>query len=95
MDIVKGVTAIDNQAATYAPIVIVGVQAAEAAGATATGEQKKNAVVQSILEGIQAGAKVGETVNVPQVAAISGLVDICVSIFNALGGFQHKSPVHP
>jgi hypothetical protein len=89
MSIVSTINQIDTQAATYAPAAIVGIQAAEAAGLAtgATGQQK----AQAVLDGILAGARVAEGVPVPQVAAIAGLIDLCVSIFNALGVFNHHT----
>jgi hypothetical protein len=80
---------ISNQIVAYAPAVIAGVQAAEQAGLqnpAATGADKANAV----LVGIQAGsAGLAQTAQ-PDVAAISALINLCVSIFNALGVFSHK-----
>ena len=85
MSVTSTVTQIDNQTLQYAPTVLAGIQAAELS--SASGENKK----QAVLAGILAGAKVGETIPVPQVAAISGMIDLFVSIFNALGLFNHKA----
>ena len=78
----------------YIPAVGAGVQAAEMAaraaeaqGITVSGEQKANAV----LQGIQAGAGTLAQ-GTGQVAAISGLINLFVSIFNSLGIFDHKAP---
>jgi len=69
----------------YTPAVIAGVQAAEATNAS--GPDKLGAV----LAGIQAGSGVlaGSTTANGDVKAISGLVNLVVSIFNALGVFKH------
>lgn len=69
---------IDAQVLTYAPAVIAGVQQAEAVGGS--GASKK----QMVLTAIQAGAQIGEGLPSPNVSAISGLIDLVVSIFNAL-----------
>ncbi len=81
------VTEITAQVSTYTPAVLAGVQAAEQSGAA--GSDKKAAV----LAGIQAGAKVGESIPAPIVSGISSLIDLVVSIFNALGLFSHKTSV--
>lgn len=47
--------------------------------------------VAAFAPAIQAGSELGENVPVPQVAAISGLINLVVSIFNALGIFRHKN----
>lgn len=83
--VVATVNQITSQVTSFAPAVITGVQAAEQS--SASGQNKKAAV----LAGIQAGAAAGEAIPIPQVAAISALVDLVVSIFNGLGLFQHKS----
>jgi hypothetical protein len=90
MGVTSTITNIDTQTIRYAPAIILGVQAAEAAGVAtgATGDQKAAAV----LAGILAGARVAEGIPVPQVAAIAGLIDLTVSIFNALGVFNHVAP---
>jgi hypothetical protein len=88
-NIVTAVTAIDHTIATYAPAVIAGVQAAEQS--TASGEDKKQAVIDAII----AGSQVAEGIPIPQVAAIGGLIDLVVSIFNALGLFRHKKATPP
>lgn len=92
MSVVSTINQIDNQVATFAPLAIVAVQASEAAGnaAGASGAQKKAVAATAIFAGIQAGARVGETVPIPQVSAIAGLIDLVVSIFNAFGVFSHK-----
>ena len=78
---------INHATLTYAPAVIAGVQAAEVSGAS--GSNKK----QAVLDGILAGAKLGENMPIPQVAAISGMIDMFVTIFNSLGLFKKSSPV--
>lgn len=87
MSAVSTVTQIETQTLTYAPAAIAGIQAAEAGGQIvgAAGPSKLSAV----LSGIAAGAQVGEAIPVPQVAAISGMINLFVSIFNALGIFKH------
>ena len=89
MSVVNTVTQIDSQIMAYTPAVMAGVTAAEAS--SQSGSNKK----QAVLSAIQAGTKVGETIPVPQVAAISGLIDLVVSIFNALGIFKHSLPTQP
>jgi hypothetical protein len=78
----SGITATINQIDTatlqYAPMAIGGIIAAQTSAAG--GSTKKAAV----LNGILAGAKIGEMVPVPQVAAISTMIDLFVSIFKAL-----------
>ncbi len=83
--IVATVDQITAQVATYTPAVIAAVQVAQAT--SASGEDKLNAVVNAIL----AGSQIGEAVPVPQVAAISALVNLTVSILKSLGVF-HKKP---
>ncbi len=90
MSIVSTVNQIDTETLAYAPTAIAGILAAEQTAAS--GGSKK----QAVIDGILAGAKVGETVPIPQVAAISGMIDLFVSIFNALGLFRHKTlPASP
>lgn len=89
MSVETMVGAISTATLTYVPTVLAGIQAAEQS--SAAGADKK----QAVLDGILAGAKIGETIPVPQVAAISGLIDLFVSIFNALGLFHHKAPAVP
>ena len=83
MSVQSTVTDITTQTMNFAPAVIGGIQAAEAAGAS--GENKK----QAVIDGILAGAKAAENIPVPQVAAIAGMIDLAVSIFNSLGRFKH------
>lgn len=85
MNVTSTVNAIDAQALQYAPAAIAGIHAAELS--SASGANKK----QAVIDGILAGAKIGETVPVPQVAAISAMIDLFVSIFNALGIFKKKA----
>ncbi len=61
------------------PGVIAGIQAAEQTGAA--GATKKDIVVNGVI----AGAKAVEGSNVPTVSAVGAIVDVCVSIFNAMG----------
>lgn len=83
--VVGTVNDITSQIVTYTPAVVAGVQAAEVSGAS--GESKLTAVI----DGIQKGSQVAEGIPVPSVAAIAGLVNLVVSIFNALGVFKHKA----
>lgn len=69
---------ITHQIVVFTPAVAAGVIAAQTV--TAAGADKK----QAVIDGILAGAKVGETIPIPQVAAVAGLVDLVVSIFKAL-----------
>lgn len=79
------IAAITTQTLTYTPAVIAGVQAAETS--LASGPSKQQAVINAILAGSQAA----EGVPNPNVAAIAALVNLTVSIFNALGLFKHKA----
>lgn len=83
--VVTAVNNITSQMVTYAPAVLAGVQVAEQS--TASGSDKKSAV----LGGILAGAKIEEASTNPAVASISALIDLTVSILNSLGVFGHKS----
>jgi hypothetical protein len=65
----------------YAPYALAGAQAVEAAVGAGNGADKK----QLVIAGILAGAHAGETVPVPQVQAIAGVVDIVVGTLNAAG----------
>lgn len=85
MSTVSTVTDINNTAIQFAPAVMGGIQAAELSGAS--GENKK----QAVLDGIIAGARAGESIPIPQVEAISGMIDLFVSIFNSLGLFKKKT----
>lgn len=82
--LVNTVNQIDTQTLQYAPTVMAGIVAAQQS--SADGATKK----QAVIDGILAGAKAGETIPVPQVAAISGMIDLFVSIFKALGIFGKK-----
>jgi len=79
------IAAIDNSVIAYTPAVIAGVQAAEAS--SASGGTKLQAVVNGVLG--TTGAL--ESNPNPNVAAVSALVNLFVSIFNATGLFGHKS----
>lgn len=79
------IAAITNGTLTYTPAVIAGVQAAEAS--SADGATKQEAVVNAILAGSQAV----ESVPNPNVAGIAALVNLTISILNALGLFKHKA----
>jgi hypothetical protein len=83
MSVVSTVNQIDFATVQFAPAVLSGIQAAEQS--SHSGENKK----QAVLDGILAGAKAGENIPIPAVAAISGMIDLFVSIFNALGLFHH------
>jgi hypothetical protein len=85
MTMTDTIAKMDAQIAQYAPLVIVGVQAAEQS--TASGATKK----QAVLDAIVAGSHVAEAIPVPQVAAIGGLIDLVVSIFNSLHIFGHST----
>lgn len=86
MSATSTVNTITSDVASFTPAVLAGVQAAEQS--TASGADKK----QAVLNAIQAGSAEGTKIAIPQVAAISGLIDLVVSIFNALGVFSHKTP---
>jgi len=85
MSIESTVNQINTQTLQYAPAAMAGIMAAEQS--TASGESK----LQAVLDGIQAGAHAGEQIPQPQVAAIAGMINLFVSIFNALGVFKHKT----
>lgn len=89
MSVATTVNGITNQELTYLPAVLAGIQAAEAANAAAPGQQK----AQAVLDGIVAGASVeaGTPGANPNVAAISALISLSVSIFSAMGIFKHKA----
>ena len=78
------ITADVNQ---YGPAVIQGVQAAELVPG-ATGVQKAAAVISAVSGSLATSSNVN-------LAAIAGLVNLTVSIFNALGVFTHKSAAAP
>lgn len=84
------VTTITNETLQYAPAVLAGVQAAETATG-ATGQSKHDAVLNGVLAGIQVGSGALAQASTGQVAAISGLINLFVSIFNSLGIFKHNS----
>ncbi len=90
------VTQITAGTLQYAPAVIAGIQAAEAAAqqTAATGAQKHDAVLNGILQGIQVGSG-ALAQGTGQVAAISGLINLFVSIFNGLNLFHHSIPAPP
>ena len=83
-DLVGTIDAINAATLRYVPVVIAGVHAAEVSGSA--GKAKK----QAVMDGILAGAKAGEQIAQPQVRAIAGMIDLFVSIFNALGVFKKK-----
>jgi hypothetical protein len=87
------VTTVSNQITTqtliYLPAVLAGVQVAEAS--QASGADKAQAVVDAVIAGSGAVAQIPGAP--PQVAAVSGLVNLAVSILNALGVFKHKAVV--
>lgn len=51
-----------------------------------SGPDKKQMVLTDILVGV----KVGEHIPIPEVQAISGLIDVSVQILNHIGWFKHK-----
>jgi hypothetical protein len=87
MSITSVVNQIDTQTLAFAPMAMAGIIAAQQTAAA--GADKK----QAVMDGILAGAKVGETVANPNVAAISGMIDMFVSIFKALNVFGFKPSV--
>jgi len=72
----------------FFPYVLGGVTAVEQVAGAVPGATKKQILLNSILT----ASKVGEQVPVPQVAAISTLIDSVVSELNASGVFTHKAP---
>lgn len=83
------VTAITTQTLAYAPAVLAGVSVAEQSNAP--GATKLQAVVNGVLGTSQAL----ESAPNPDVAGISALVNLFVSILNATGVFSHKTSVNP
>lgn len=79
------IAAITNDTLSYAPATLAAVLAAEQS--KAAGSDKLQAVVDGVLGGTQAL----EASPNPNVAAISALANLFVSIFNATGLFSHKS----
>ncbi len=75
----------------YAPAALVAVLAAEQSNAS--GASKLQAVVNGIMAG--SAALAGTAGVSPTVAGISALVNLTVSILNALGVFTHKSAATP
>ncbi len=67
----------------YAPYAVAGAQAVESAIGAGNGSAKKQAVIAGIIAAVHAG----ETVPLPQVQAIAGVVDIVVGTLNASGAF--------
>jgi len=65
----------------YAPYALAGAQAVEQAVGKGNGADKK----QLVIAGILAGAHAGETVPVPQVQVIAGVVEVVVGALNASG----------
>lgn len=80
---------ITNQIVAYTPAVIAGVQAAEVTGVSGASK------LQAVIAGIQEGSQIAEGIPVPAVSAIAGLVNLVVSIFNAVGLFKHSTPKAP
>lgn len=71
----------------FFPYVLSGVVAVEnVIGATASGADKKQVILDSIL----AAAKVGEKVPTEVVQQVSGLIDAVVGALNSSGIFGHK-----
>jgi N-acetylglucosamine-6-phosphate deacetylase len=79
----------------FAPAVLAGVSAAETAAPLAPGTTKQAAVVNAVLQGIQVGSGELETSANPTVAGVATLVNLFVSIFNALKVFKHATPGTP
>jgi flagellar biosynthesis protein FliQ len=81
------IAAINTQTLAFAPAVLAAIQAVEAADPHIPGTSKRQIVLDSIV-GV---AKVGETIPNANVAGISLMIDMFVSIFNAAGKFR-KAP---
>lgn len=81
---VNQITSVELQ---FVPAVLAGVQAAEATGAP--GHAKAQAVIDGVIAG--SGALAGQAGVQPTVAGIAALVNLTVSILNALGIFKKKS----
>lgn len=93
MSTLSTVNTITTGVVQYAPAVIAGIQAAEATG-TVSGQSKQAAVVSAVLNGVEVGSGALENSPNPTVAGVASLVNLFVSIFNALGIFK-KSPAAP
>lgn len=78
------INAINKQTLNYTPAVIAGVQAAETTGAA--GDTK----LQAVVNGVIATSGALESSSNVDIAGISALVNLVVSIFNATGIFNHK-----
>lgn len=76
-----------NAILSQIPTVLAATQIVEAAAPNLSSASK----LQTVLNAIQTGAKVGEVVPVGDVQAISGLVDLTVTILNSLGIFTHHT----
>jgi len=82
--VVAATTKINNQVLAYAPAAIAAIQAAE------TSDLSGAAKRQAVIDGILAGARAGETSQNVNVAAISGMIDLIVSVLNATGVFKKR-----
>ena len=72
----------------YAPGVLQSMLAVEAAvHPSVPGVTKK----EIILDAIMAGAHGAESIPIPQIQAIAGLIDLFASILNSLGIFKHHA----
>ena len=92
--ITNAVNTVSAQINNYLPLATNAVLSVEQTLANAPNQTKLTTALGLILN----GAKVGEQIPVPGVAAISSLVDLVgsiVSSFNASGLFSHKSSTTP
>ncbi len=86
-----GVEKITAQTMVYLPAVMAGVMVAQESDAA--GADKHAAVLDAVIAG--SGALAGAAGANPDVAAVSGLINLAVSILKALGVFKRRPSVVP
>ncbi len=84
MSFTKTVDQINTETVKYAPAVLQGVLAVEAAAKGLPGQAKQQLVVDAIV----AGATAAQAVPVPAVQGVAALVNLFVAILNAAGLFK-------
>ena len=91
MNLTTAVNQIDTATLQYAPLALSTIGSIEQAAAGLPGETK----AQIAISVIQAAAVAGESVPIPQVAAISEMINLFVAILNATGLFNHHAAAAP
>jgi len=91
MSFIGTIDQINAETLKYAPGILQGVIAVEAAAKGLPGQTKSELVVNTIL----AGATAAQAIPVPQVQGIAALVALFVAILNAAGLFRHKAAPEP